>query len=360
MFRDPTNLNNPDWEIAVVRSRWTQSNFPFGQPLQLSMDVFQDDTHYPSIDEEGTPDWSPDVAYDLETGDVHVVWTTWSTSQSNPARLAYMWYDRSGSEWSGQYIVYEQGNAMNQWIPRIAIGYPGAAFGYVVAVVYSEWQAGISKIHVGGACWPPGTNPNSTADFFHLPYDTGYDAGLPRIAITPRYLAVNYGTIIFTQSLGDEDEDGYEEFQVIEVNNVRDAEEYLDYFWPIEKNDNPYGIFGSIACHFEPGEEASASFNYFEQHSGGWRVANGRFDPTESQPPEVEWTVMTGDGASVTGVLEWPDYVGYTYAHTIQASDIATIYVPDTWDNAYWVAWCDAIDQDATEVYAAFGDTTPG
>jgi hypothetical protein len=102
-----------------------------------------------------------------------------------------------------------------------------------------------------------------------------------------------------------------------------------------------------------------ASFNYFEKNTlgPGWKVANGRFNPTDpADSVNVVWTEMPG---LVTGELEPSDYFGYTYAHPIQASDIATVSVPDVWDNAYWAAWCNAIDQDATQVYAAFGDTVP-
>ena len=350
MWKEP----DEDWEIAVKRFQWSESAFSNGDPP-----VCTDSVVFPNSglhDPDEFDDWSPDIAYDLETGDIHVVWTTWTKLAANKARLAYRMYWHDIDTWQGQCLVFQTGSQMNQWIPRIAIGSPGLPrHEYVVGVVYSQWAA--SAIHVGCAYWEPGsdpTDPDNGASFLSLPYNLALNAGLPRIAITPRCNSTHYGTIIFTQTLSTG------QHQVVEVNNIRQVQnpqEPEEYFWPIVHITNPLGVLGSIACHIESGSGPMASFNYFEKNipGVGWKVTNGRFNPIDpSDSVNVEWTVMPG---LVSGELEASDYLGYTYAHPIQAGDIATVSVPDEWNNAYWAAWCNAIDQDAFQVYAAFGDT---
>jgi hypothetical protein len=85
-------------------------------------------------------------------------------------------------------------------------------------------------------------------------------------------------------------------------------------------------------------------------------VTYGRYLPS-NPVPYPDWQPMTGAGGTVGGEFGPPDYVDYLFIHTLQGSDIVAID-GGSWDQAFWVAWCDYIDGDATEVYAAFGDTS--
>lgn len=353
MFRMKPHLPGVPWGIACVYGLWMQSGFP-DDPMGLSLEP-----EFHACD--GHPgNWAPDIAYNYRNADFHLVWTTWSEFDPDPPRLAYQRYRRYKGTWSQRYLLFDPNNPMQQWIPRLAVGDAGlgqAPHDYVVAAVYTQSQTigGFpGPYHVGCAYWSPydtdPTDPIENAVFFGLPYDISHAAGLPRIAITPDSCLRKYGSISFTQAT----EDGY---QAIEVNNIRNASTYFEYFWPIEHANNTYGIFPAVACHIVDGGDPMASVSYYEQlDPGQWQVTYGRFDPT-LLAPDPHFRTMTGPGASVSGEFGPADYGDYLQIETFQGSEIVAIDAGG-WDQAFWVGWCDFIDSAATSVYAAFGDSS--
>ena len=342
----PAEPDNP-WFIATLNAGWFEQDFPL-DPFALGVLASMHGGPEPG-------NWSPDIAYNCRNGDMHLVWTAWTDIQPDPAKLAYERYDRDSGLWGLTRIIFDLTNPTQQWIPRVAVGDAGVTpqpWDSVVAVVYTQWRTdpwGPGPIHVGGAYWSV-FDPGVTGPvFLHLMYDDDYAAGLPRIAITPDSSVEKYASIVFTQ----ETADGY---QAMEVNNIRNASTYWEYFWPIEDDGNEYGIFPAVTCHITA-DDPMASISYFKRVSpGNWHVTYGRFNPTVLAPNPT-WQEMTGAGAVVGGELGPGDYGAYLWIHTFQGSEIVAIDGV-AWDQAFWVGWCDYVDGAATTVYAAFGDTT--
>ena len=240
-----------------------------------------------------------------------------------------------------------------KWVPRVAVGNAGfTSPTYIVGVAYTEWdEENETKIHVGCAWWPENSsNPPLDATYLHLHYNYNYDAGLPRVTITPSFCSTHYGALTFTQDLGSGN------YEAVEINNLRNGYRVFQPVWDQVEYD--YGVFPAVACHLitsgDPAE--SVSYFYWDPVNSVYHVASARFNPNDD-PPTNTWVKMTGDGVDVNGTLAYDDYQYYLHIEPLQPCEIVTID-GGTWDNAYWVAWCDYINEDATKVYAAFGDTT--
>jgi len=342
MYRDRNPTPTRTWGIGIAQGLWYVNDFP-AEPFILP-------TGFRILASEvPLGNWSPDVAYNYDNGDIHVVWTKWVDDiDPDRARLACRRYIR-GDNWLPTYIVTED-NPVQQWIPRIAIGDAGLGDPrQVVAVAYTRKQTNPDSPgdplpwHVGCAYWDAfAHDPNDldTTEIFALFYDVNNEAGLPQIAVTLGDCQEKYGSIVFTQYTGD----GY---QVMEINNIRNG------FWVVNS-----GILPSVTCHYLRGADGLASISYYEpDEPGEWRVTYGRFDPV-ADPPNPQWQYMTEDGdvQMVNGSFGPIDYGDYVRIHTFQGSEIVATNI-GVWDQAYWVAWCDYIDSAATTVYAALGDT---
>lgn len=354
MYRNRTNPTPREtWGIGIVQGLYDLNDFP-AQPTYM-------DTHFRIVEPEGgLGNWSPDVAYNYTNGDIHVVWTEWVDDlDPDNARLAYTRYIKQQDDWISTYVITEENNPVQQWIPRIAVGNVGfeSPHDQLVAVAYTRKQSNPvpGPWHVGCAYWSafandfPNNQPPDTAVLFALPYDIDYAAGLPQIAVTQGACQEKYGSIVFTQYTGTE-------YHAVEINSIRGGNEYLDHFWEIEGYGSTYCILPSVTCHYETGGNGLASISFFESTDAGeWQVTYGRFDP-EASPPDPEWQAMEGAGETINGDFGPLDYGDYLRIHTFQGSEIVATNI-GAWDQAYWIGWCDYINSSATTVYAALGDT---
>lgn len=347
-------------DIMVIHRTWTLPNFPSGSANQPTPVPFADPGGY-SPDYSGAPDWHPDIAVDPVSGRLHVVWSAWTNHGYNRARLAYRRGQRLGNSWAwtNEYLMDEPEDPPNsyttqKWVPRIAVGNAGfASPTYIVGVAYTEWDEETeTHIHVGCVWWPENSsNPptDATNNYLHLHYNSNYDAGLPRVTITPQFCGTHYGALTFTQDLGSGN------YEAVEINNLRNG---YRVFQPVFNDiEYDYGVFPAVACHLIASGDPSESVSYFYWDNNSlYHVISARFNPN-NDPPTSGWTPMTGDGVDVNGTLGYDDYQYYLQIEPLQPCEIVTID-GGTWHNAYWVAWCDYINEDATKVYAAFGDTT--
>ena len=83
MCRDK-EFPNARWNIRAISAFWFESNFPSGNPMTASNHVFGDGTPH---DVDNSDDWAPDVEYDYQTGEPHLVWTTWTDFYRDRARV---------------------------------------------------------------------------------------------------------------------------------------------------------------------------------------------------------------------------------------------------------------------------------
>jgi len=139
----------------------------------------------------------------------------------------------------------------------------------------------------------------------------------------------------------------------MEINNIRQASNYEDYFFKVKTPESPHGVFPVVTCHLNDsgGPMASISYFRFNEVIHTIPVTVGRFDP-QVVNPIVSWYNLT-PAASGWVVLDH-----YLLFQVIQSSDIVTISGNPNWDNAYWMGWCEWIDGFSEEVHVAFGDTT--
>jgi len=343
MIKDKRAIS-PQWDIGIFHAMW-DLGFPTivwpCDPLLFGG---------PEIEGTGSimNDWAPDISYNYNNSDRHLVYTSWVNEF--PIPRASLVYQRA--KCPGPFedpIFMSEGVGHQQWIPRIAVGNASLPIDDVVAVAYTEWFGLTGTPQLGAAYWSAWEEPDPV--FYHLPYDPTQPAGLPRISITPWNAPIKYVSIAFTQKTGDDT------YQAMEINNIRNAgSNYLDYFWPIENKGNEFGIFPSTSCHNQH-TSPKASICYYEMVGvNNWRVSYARFNP-EIVNPSPYWQYMNGAGATVYGLLEPVDFINFIQTDTFKGSEIVAVDNPP-YDHAFWIAWCDFIDAEATTVYAAFGDSS--
>jgi len=337
----------PGGRIAVISNGWFTTAFP-GPPFGLT-------AGFESLGIGLYGNFSPDIAHNYKNGDLHVVYT--SILSEFPTDKSKLIYERCiGGSWKGPYRMFDEDAGHQQWIPRIAVGDGGLGYDDSVAVAYTEWSNDSTPtgIQLGAASWDAGAlDPLSTAQFYHLPYDSEHPAGLPRIAMSPYSAAVQYTSIAFTQQLQDQT------YQAVEVNNIRNTGNYFDYFLPIYNNNNTFGIFPSVTCHNSAGNP-TVSLCYYEMTAlDDWQVSYCRFNPrllADTNPLSI-MQKMYGSGENVQGILDPFDYASYLYIDTFRGSDIVAVD-SGPFNQAFWVGWCDYVDDAATTVYTAFGDAS--
>ncbi len=325
---------------------WTEEDFPDDPPTTIHRaDI---------ITSNSDPDYHPDLAWDAETGYLHVAWTGHTDEANHPYRVKYRSWSRPSPGWGSTFTVCESDKDYAGWMPRIAVGNSGfSGFDDVVGIVYSAYSDQANHYHqglwhIGGALWDVDTQDPDDAVFFHTAYLSDYDAGFPRVDLAPRSSGgTGYGSIVFSQHYGT-DGSGHEMFHVIERNNVRND------WWPIE-NGSDEGFFGAVSIH--PGHSpAEASLSYFEwdEAEDDWTVTAGRY-LLGTQSPAPSWPDIGVDIQG--GELTYGDFSDFLEIETFQAGDIVTIS-SGSYDNAYWIGYCDYIDSQAHTVNVAYGDTT--
>ncbi len=326
-----------DWEIAVFSTQWTQGHFPDEGHTAIEFPIW--------LDRDGTDgdldadDYSPDLAYDNETGTLHVVWTSPRTS-SPYFMLAYARSVYATENWAPadqrHYPVYEELAQHQMFHPRIDIGDPYGA-GDVVAVVYNAFSAvedpcpgyfhiGISEWDLDEEDFPGG------ASYDHKAISATQHCAMPRIDIAPKSNdpAVS---VVFTNSPS---EDVY---QVYEWNSEREAPGLI----LLEKGAVDEGVYGTPAIHY--GEDA-VSVTYFVGEGAPYTLWSTRFDLVDTEM-SAEWGQLTGTFYGDFFPLP-PD----------SAPGVETAIIDEAADNSMWAVWCNEIDASAYCVLTDYGDST--
>jgi len=229
------DTGNGDWDIGVTFLTWPENNFPHGDPTRTD--------RYFDFDAADTDDRWPDIAYDHFSGDLYLVYATYTSDNPESfVELNYWRYNHSGGDWNGEYYV-DSGYVWSCLMPRIDVGLMDELYGaetwdqMTVGIVYTaqycdiftgEQQLGYhphlfywnanqddgdkddmfgDHPQVNRICLrnPVGTDddPFHPGDYANPAPSTWFNnAGLPYIDIGPDSNPQNVGGIIFVQIVG--------------------------------------------------------------------------------------------------------------------------------------------------------------
>jgi hypothetical protein len=203
---------NHDWDIGFSTFRWHLLDFPEGIPVEYQH-IFPDTEGDPQAGQFN--DYTPDIAYDNENGDLYLVWTRYDpTLIEYPARLNYRWFERSSGGWSNVRKFYDDEHPHAQWLPRIDVGRTGFFDGDMstVGVVYTSkglyHDSFEDNYHAALAYW-------HTHDYYDDHWvgqfaivvpefaDTPLQSGLPVCEVAPNSDYANWGIVGFVQEVPD-------------------------------------------------------------------------------------------------------------------------------------------------------------
>jgi hypothetical protein len=342
-----------DWEIGLVRMRFSPTNFP-EMPLPYSMETIPDEDY---------ADIQPDLAYDPNTGDLYVVSTI--DYNNGDADLYFTWgvrstYDPTEVEWEESYIAQDPSDeSLNSFSARIDIGEVG--FGdyeeqWMVAFVYTGWNSTIG--------WQVRLNYWSLDETYdpenYTPNDFGWDdplfhdfpAGMPAIDIGPP--GSNHGAIVWNQAKSDEWSNSTVMYADTHDNYISYTRLHPDETWGAECSALP-----AVAVHEYAGSgdyESSVSFLFCNDYvTGIWHAAAVLFTTEEeASGVEIGHTQLIHMPSPCLG--KWDS--GAVVEHNYGVSTALTVY-----DNNYWMLWSgfnpdpDAWVGGPTSVWAAWGNT---
>ena len=340
------------WDIGLIQAIWIEDDFPDDSPTTVvSQEIVSEDSN--------CSEWQPDVAYDPENGNIHVVWTGFEEHQypMHQWRVHHNRLDRATQTWDGDVEVCEWNRQYSGWAPRIAIGNAGSIFdGDIVGIVYSSYTEQEGHYATGhwscsGAWWDVDNEGPEDAEFMHFSYDDSEPAGFPRLDLAPRSTgaANGYGSIAYTQCMGYNESTARDEFAIVEINTERLSS------WVIEEGETyDEGIFGAIAIH-DGTNPLEASLSYMLRvDEEEWDVVAGVFEMDDA-PPSVTWTTVD---SGIGGAFDFETAVDYLLIEPFQQGDIVTFPESSSGDYKYWLGYCDTIDTSAHTVYVAYGDAT--
>ena len=191
-----------DWHINLWIVKWTQSNFPLGNPTSFAIPFFNDSGNQ----------MFPDIAFDFDSTDLYLAYTAYDSDLDQWLIEYRHIYRYSAYQWNaaGPYFACNPNHGQNAWLPRIDVGYlQPSGYEYAepfVGIVYTAMNYD-DRAHYSVAVnyWAV-----SDGDANHEYYDTmfynstysDYDAGLPDIDISPNNSpGVFYFGIVYVQAV---------------------------------------------------------------------------------------------------------------------------------------------------------------
>ncbi len=353
------DTDHNDWDIGFTTFRWELEDFPIGPPLPTQYSFVWDDTDDDPGNEQ-LGDYTPDIAYDNDTGDMYLVWMRFDPSlEEYPARLYYRWFDRDTGGWSTAREFYASPH--NQWIPRIDVGFTNF-FGdnRTVGVVYTSkglytehpdlFFVGLAYTYTSESQQAPLVFDTPIVNTAYTGENIDLNAGLPQCEVAPNSDTENWGAITFVQEVYNDPEHHelgthYEVFVTDSISNA---------FTPVHESSNePRGILPSIAIHpFDT--EHYASISYFEQiDDWTYSVMACLYEP-ENEPDPIATNYLPL-GMELTSPWLPSDVF---FMNPGMTTDIAVL---SPINPNYWAVWCGTLDPDScpTTVYGNYGRTTP-
>ncbi len=352
----PPPLDN--WELGVWLMRW--SGFAWHD---LPPDIGPPDVTYPLILTAERNQWGHDIAFNPQTRDLFLVFTSDSGGGNYPWRLYYYRIYQPGPPfvWTavGPWWAVHPGQDMNCWLPSVDVGrlsnMPGYDFpAMFVGVAFTAKNYGGDQYYrVAGNYWDPidDGDGDQTANVFSVKntdLPLNLNAGLPCLDIAPNNSTPNYYAIAYVQEVNED-----HQYEVYEIDNINN-----DWFLVSEAplHANRLKTLPSIACHYTgPADDNAVSVSMYENNSNG--TPGALFSPVAvqihipSQTIDSQWSKVTVGYDGVNG--PWlPFNVAFLDAGI--ATDIVL-----TENNWYYIGFADAlVSVSATKVYAAWGNTT--
>jgi len=348
-----SRYGNDDWDVNLITMDWNLSEDGLDEsPTTVSLPEPISDYDGNSND-NNTDDWSPDLAWDSATGELHIVWTGYTGESNHPYRVRHTTWDSTNGVGDMTWIYDDGDYDYAGWAPRIAIGSGIEGCDDIVGIVYSEYSEVESAYksdlwHVGAAYWEVDSEDPEDAHFLRFSYldGEGDHAGYPRLDLAPRGSGDCYGSIVFTQR----DYDDYNPitYRTIEINNLRN--DWWVVVGNIEEADEEFN--GAVSIYPDDNEH-KASISFFESYdvmgTQYWLVGAGQYD-LDVEDPDPGWAMVD---AGIEGEeLEWTtDFIDFLQIDTFQTGDIVTVST----NNEYWLGYCDKIDSGAATVNVAYG-----
>jgi hypothetical protein len=400
MWRDGVPLFEQDWDIGVTQVRWrSQPNEPLtyddlnAQPLEREAHEWDDDGS------GGNAECFPDIAYDLRSGDMYLVYSEFMGSVPDwwaSVYLKYRHYHRSilppFDPWSQEYWCKwhrmefsSEGNAAahGALMPRIDVGLvdwawpanlPAETNAVVIAYVSQNHASNTFHPHVyywataeadgnkfpripSDLPFPTGTSANwfclKTPSNQDIPVNA--DAGQVCVDISPPDNEPDYVSIVWAQQINPTLYGN--QFDIYEINTRR-----LSWMPVGQENGYDCQLWPSVAIHYGCVGDANLleSITYFSQVEG---------DPTHWIPGMTLFAPFTGTSSNAFHAIlgNHPEMVisgiyngsQVPFLYPGAASSISVSDSQNAGYGSYWAAWCPGLQMEPapSQVFAAYGDT---